>query len=76
VRSCRHHRIPPARPAGSSLGQCAGPEPARTKKAGYLPALFSFLAARFYFSGFSGFFFSCFFWSMPLLMAKPLGWWM
>jgi len=33
----------------------------------YLP-FFSFFAARFSFSVFSGFFFSLFFWSMPLLM--------
>jgi hypothetical protein len=48
-----------------------GPDVIRTpkKKAGYLPAFFSFLAARFSFSVFSGFFFSVFFWSMPLLMA-------
>jgi hypothetical protein len=37
------------------------------KKAGYLPAFFSFLTARFSFSDFSGFFFSVFFWSMPFM---------
>ena len=37
------------------------------KKAGYLPAFFSFFAARFSFSDFSGFFFSVFFWSMPFM---------
>jgi hypothetical protein len=37
------------------------------KKAGYLPGFFSFLAARFSFSDFSGFFYSVFFWSMPFM---------
>ncbi len=37
---------------------------------GYLPFL-SFLAARFSFSDFSGFFFSVFFWSMPFMWCSP-----
>jgi hypothetical protein len=45
---------------------------AAKKKPAYLPAFFSFLAARFSLSDFSGFFFSVFFWSMPLLIGTPL----
>jgi hypothetical protein len=40
------------------------------KKPAHLPAFFSFFAARFSLSDFSGFFFSVFFWSMPLLISR------
>ena len=43
---------------------------AAKRKPAYLPAFFSFLAARFSLSDFSGFFFSVFFWSMPLLISR------
>jgi hypothetical protein len=49
------------------------------EKPAYLPAFFSFFAARFSFSDFSGFFFSVFFWSMPFMTRSDqvAGWnWM
>jgi hypothetical protein len=61
----------PAAPAGLPHGLRLVPGFAGDKrKPAHLPAFFSFLAARFSLSDFSGFFFSVFFWSMPLLMSR------